>query len=175
MQYRMTATTTVDQARLPAGVFRTLWWSAHDLKSTDDDSVADPGRPAFNPQPPGPGRPAQHASTLCSDGLHRPLFDFDRLDIEAGLIDVSVMLGVSRSDLVAVNSSTNWHIYAPTVAMDWNGIEALLADALDLGVINRGWHDLSLDEGCFVRLPHVRKRPPRERPATPIPSERVAH
>lgn len=154
---------SVDHHLLTRGVSRTFWHFEAGPKS-EPNSVPDSNFCPETPRvilPAGPDRPAFHVGSLRTDGLHSPLFDYDWQDIHFGLWSAGRLLDVPRQELVAVSSTTNWHIYAPTVAMPWPDMVDMLqmaADPWEWRLINDGYRDLSIRDGlCCLRLPGIVK------------------
>ena len=150
---------SVDQALLPAGVSRRAYSSALITAGSGSSGSGGSGiqdTPWFGLQlePATATSPPNLVGSLCTDGLHRPLFDYDDLDINHGLAAVETLLGVTRNQLVAVTSTTHWHIYVPTVAYTWHYMQAVLEAALARRIINHGYYRISTrDGGCYLRLP----------------------
>lgn len=152
---------TVDQHLLPAGVTRHQWHAPAITASGSGSSGSGGSTGLWDPplyrlelQPPTAANPVNLVSSLCTDGLHRPLFDYDHDTIEAGLWTAGAVLDVPRHHLVAVNSTTHWHIYAPTRAFTWPDLVDVLWQALRVDLLNWGYVRLSLrDGGCYLRPP----------------------
>lgn len=148
---------SVDHHLLPDCVTRRFFHSpaiAAGSKSSGSGSFHPDLTAQFELYEPGPTYPANQVGSLCTDGLHRPLFDYDHDTVEVGLWSVGALLDVPRRDLVAVSSTTNWHIYAPTRAFTWEELAVVLGDAMTVGVLNWGYVGLCLrDRGCYLRPP----------------------
>lgn len=80
--------------------------------------------------------PANLVGSLCKDGLHRPVFDWDHPEVDKkfiadffGMQNICNVQGFPYWELVmAVPSTKYWHIYIPWVAFEWPDYLARLQD-----------------------------------------------
>lgn len=122
-------------------------------------SPGDDGGPLNKPDE---AHPYNLVSSLCEDGLHRPALDVDWPQMAHQSHDVATSvggaLGVDVWSLVVVASATNYHIYAPTLAMGWPTYQGLLEDLVISGHLERRYVDMSKGRSqTLLRPPHVRK------------------
>lgn len=93
---------------------------------------------------PTEAHPANLASSLCVDGLHRPALD----------VDIACELHPSTTP-------GHYHLYFPDLALSWDQYRVLL-EALELaGILEPGYVSASVERGQTVlRLPGVLKPTP---------------
>lgn len=85
---------------------------------------------------------ANLVSSLCDDGLHMPVLDFD-----------------VPHRLVPSTTEDHSHLYVD-VPTEWSRLKTALAVLADCGIIQQGFCDLSIMRGaCFVRKPGIFKLP----------------
>lgn len=104
-----------DQEFLPEGVYRTLWFSEKVWRNDKQD----PMESTFDDQPMPPhiaGMEPNIISSLCSDGLHRPILDIDREQQEVH--DRIRQAFGHTTRIMWVKSATNWHAYLPFQAYE---------------------------------------------------------
>lgn len=116
----MTAYLSPDHEFLPEGVTRLTRWCERLDRPADewDREIAEVGSVFSGPAEPTPaGERPNLISSLCTDGLHRPVLDIDSDCEEAvpAIMRVFFELG-SPGEIVWVRSARNWHAYLPTVA-----------------------------------------------------------
>lgn len=83
---------------------------------------------------------ANLVSSLIKDGIHAPAIDLD-----------------FPAYLVPSTTAGHFHLYIEK-EMRWKDYKKLLDTLLEVGLINRGWYDISVKfEQTYLRLPHVKK------------------
>lgn len=114
---------------------------------------------------PDPQHPANLISSLCEDGLHRPVLDVDlpqsqnmpdtiRIRVEGILWSA----GHNALDITVVNSTSNYHVYVPKLELDWFEYVRLLYLFHDKKLVEKNYILASMNRGqTLVRPPHVTK------------------
>lgn len=108
-------------------------------------SSSDPGTPDSEFREPSTEDDANLVSSLCDDGLHRPVLDIDL-----------------AARLVPSSTEGHFHLYLDGLALSWEVYEKLLVSLRDAGVLQHGYVNAAIErKATFVRPEWVRK-PDRE-------------
>jgi hypothetical protein len=124
---------------------------------------------------PDMSHPYNLVSSLCTDGLHRPLFDLDEDAYRPGIADEIRKLCGGRSTVITLASSTpgHRHAYVPGSAYDWHNYQDLLKESVALGLITEPYRCASVRRGqTLLRPQHIRKSTYRD-PEIPDPKVRM--
>lgn len=130
------------------------------VEGTYDDGSVERSGPLHEGLDPDLYRP-NLISSLCEDGLHRPAIDFDHYGIAE--LDVRECFGgyfdVPLHEVIAVRSTTHWHVYLPCVALDEDRYFEALDGMESMGLIETGYLYASKNRGqTLLRPPELTKQ-----------------